>query len=81
VAHEVLVKRIDFVIGIHKFNGPASMNANGSLLWGLSPDLLLLVLLIYLKVFKQRIGLWNYVDTDVELETAPKFILRKPEAN
>jgi hypothetical protein len=52
VPHEVLVKRIDYVIGIHKFNGPASFNANQSLLRGLWTDLLLLVLLIYLKVFK-----------------------------
>jgi len=52
VPNEVLVKRIDYVVGIHKFNGPASLNSNASLFRGLCCDLMLLVLLIYLKIFK-----------------------------
>ena len=73
VPHEVLVKRYDYVIGIHKLNGNASLNANDSLLNGLLCDLVLLVLLVYLKIFKQKTGLWNYVDTDVDIQINPKF--------
>jgi hypothetical protein len=56
VPAEVLVSRIDFVIGLQKFSGPAAYPKSVSILRGLLWNLILLVLLVLLKVYMHRTG-------------------------
>mmetsp|Transcript_29083 Transcript_29083/g.28071 ORF Transcript_29083/g.28071 Transcript_29083/m.28071 type:complete len:154 (+) Transcript_29083:769-1230(+) len=55
-----LVSRIDFIIGIHKFSGPASPYDVGTL-WGIFPDFMVLLSLFLHKNYLINIGVWNYV--------------------
>ena len=48
---EILVRRLDFIIGLHKFNGPASYPRDLGIFRGIIWDLLLLIMLVNLKSY------------------------------
>jgi hypothetical protein len=47
----VLAHRIDYIIGIHKFSGPASYPKNGGILFGIFADVLLLMSFLLRKQY------------------------------
>ena len=69
----VLVTRIDYVIGLTKFSGPASYPKNIGILPGILWDLLILIMLVNLKSYLVMTGQWHYVRTDSDIHCTPKF--------
>ena len=61
VLPEVLITRIDYIIGIHKFAGPSSYPYNEGILNGIITDLLVLFALLLHKNFLIKVGIWHYV--------------------
>ena len=68
-----LVKRIDYIIGLHKFNGPASYPRDIGIFRGILWDLLLLIMLVNLKSFLVMTGQWHFVRTDSTIHKTPKY--------
>jgi hypothetical protein len=56
IPSEALVSRIDYVIGLQKFSGPAAYPKSVSIFRGLLWNLILLVLLVLLKVYMHKTG-------------------------
>ena len=67
------MSRIDFVIGLTKFSGPASYPRDIGILPGISLDLLILVALVNVKSYFVLSGKWHYVRTDSDIHCTPKF--------
>lgn len=65
--------RIDYVIGLTKYSGPASYPKNIGILPGILWDLLILVMLVNLKSYLIMTGQWHYVRTDRDIHSMPKF--------
>lgn len=60
---EVLIIRLDYIIGIHKFAGPSSYPHDEGILNGIICDLLVLFALLLHKNFLIKVGIWHYVRT------------------
>mmetsp|Transcript_22704 Transcript_22704/g.17127 ORF Transcript_22704/g.17127 Transcript_22704/m.17127 type:complete len:202 (+) Transcript_22704:448-1053(+) len=80
VLPETLVTRVDYVLGIHKFWGPASYPQNQGTLWGIFPDLLVVFALFIHKKFLVGIGAWHYVKVDNDSYATPKFFLKEQQS-
>ena len=74
VPEETLVSRIDYVIGVHKFSGPASASDVGTLL-GILPDFIVLLTLFLHKNYLILIGVWNYAKVENNIYVSPSFRL------
>ena len=61
VSPEILVRRIDYILGIHKFAGPSSFPRDEGILHGIIGDLLVLFALLLHKNYLVRVGIWHYV--------------------
>lgn len=72
---QVLASRIDYVIGIHKFSGPASYPRNVGIFNGIVADILLLMILLLHKQYLSKIGAWNYVKNKDNIYKNPSFQL------
>jgi hypothetical protein len=72
---QVLASRIDYVIGIHKFSGPASYPRNVGIFNGIIADILLLMILLLHKQYLSKIGAWNYVKNNDNIYKNPSFQL------
>ena len=72
---QVLASRIDYVIGIHKFSGPASYPRNVGIFNGIVADILLLMILLLHKQYLSKIGAWNYVKNKDNVYKNPSFQL------
>lgn len=68
-----LVTRIDYIIGLTKFSGPASYPKNIGILPGILWDLLILLMLVNLKSYLVITGQWHYVRNDNNIHCNPKF--------
>ena len=67
--------RIDYLIGIHKFSGPASYPKNQGIFSGILADILLLMVLLLHKQYLSKIGAWNYVKNEENIYKHPSFTL------
>ena len=70
---QVLASRIDYIIGIHKFSGPASYPRNQGIFLGILADILLLMTLLLHKQYLSKIGAWNYVQNKDNIYKNPSF--------
>lgn len=70
---QVLASRVDYIIGIHKFSGPASYPRNTGIFYGILADVLLLMALLLHKQYLSKIGAWNYVKTHGNIYKNPSF--------
>jgi hypothetical protein len=70
---EILVRRIDYIVGLHKFNGPASYPRDIGIFRGILWDLLLLIMLVNLKSYLVMTGQWHFVRTDSNIAKTPKY--------
>jgi hypothetical protein len=75
VPFELLITRYDFIVGLQKFNGPASYPMNQGIFRGLFWDLALLVALINLRRYAWFTGSWKYIKNSDNIQTEPKFVL------
>jgi hypothetical protein len=78
---QVLASRIDYIIGIHKFSGPASYPRNMGIFTGIIADVLLLMVLLLHKQFLSKIGAWNYVKNEDNVYKNPSFTLNNKTVN
>lgn len=69
----MLASRVDYIIGIHKFAGPASYPRNTGIFYGILADVLLLMALLLHKQYLSKIGAWNYVKTQGNIYKNPSF--------
>ena len=58
---EVLIMRIDYIIGIHKYAGPSSYPHDQGIFFGIVYDLLVLFALLLHKTYLIKVGVWHYV--------------------
>lgn len=70
---QYLVTRIDYIIGLNKFSGPASYPKNIGILPGIIWDMLILIMLVNVKSYLVLTGQWHYVRTDRDIHCMPKF--------
>ena len=75
----MLVTRIDYIIGIHKFSGPASYPFNEGILVGILPDLFMLFALLLHKNYLIAIGIWHYVRVKNNVYQNPSFKCKPSE--
>ena len=68
-----MATRADYIIGIHKFSGPASYPRNVGIFQGILADILLLMALLLHKQYLSKIGAWNYVKTQDNIYKNPSF--------
>lgn len=68
-----LVTRIDFLVGLTKFSGPASYPKNIGILPGILWDLLILVMLVNVKSYLVLTGQWHYVRGASDIHCMPRF--------
>jgi len=73
---ELLVRRIDFIIGLQKFSGPASYPRDIGIFRGIMWDLLLLIMLVNLKSYLVMTGQWHFVRNDNNIHKTPKYKTR-----
>ena len=73
MTEEVLVTRIDYIIGIHKFAGPASYPVNIGIFRGILPDLFALFALVLHKNYLNASGIWHYVKVRSNIYVNPSF--------
>lgn len=74
---QVLAHRVDYIIGVHKFSGPASYPKNGGIFFGLFADVLLLMAFLLHKQYLQKIGAWNYVKVEDNIYQNPSFTMEE----
>lgn len=74
-----LSSRIDYIIGIHKYSGPASYPRNVGTFWGVLADIILLLCLLIHKSFLTKIGAWSYVRVESSTYKSPSFNIRKED--
>ena len=70
---ELLVRRIDFIVGLQKYSGPASYPRDIGIFRGIVWDLLLLVMLVNLKGYLVMTGQWHFVRNDNNIHKTPKY--------
>jgi len=73
VAEVMLVTRIDFIIGLTKFSGPASYPSNIGILPGVLWEIIIMIMLVNLKSYLIMTGQWHYVRNDSDIHCNPKF--------
>lgn len=73
ISREVLVRRFDYLLGLQKYNGGASYPRNIGIFKGIIFDIILLVMLVYLKTYLVKTGQWHFVRTDNDIHVTPKF--------
>ena len=69
----MLVRRIDFIIGLQKYSGPSSYPRDIGIFRGILWDLLLLIMLVNLKSYLIMTGQWQFVRTDGNIHKTPKY--------
>lgn len=79
VMGEVLVSRIDYIVGIHKFSGPASHPKDQGILLGIIGDLLVLFALLLHKNYLLKVGMWHYVRVNNNIYQNPSFKCKSSE--
>jgi len=72
-AEQLLVNRIDYIIGIKKFAGPSSFPKDQGIFWGVFGDLLVLLALLIHKSYLVQVGLWHYVESRNNVYESPAF--------
>ena len=73
----VLAPRIDYIIGIHKFSGPASYPKNFGIFFGIFADIILLMAFLLHKQYLSKIGAWNYVKNEPNIYKNPSFTIEE----
>jgi hypothetical protein len=73
VSPDVLLLRIDYLIGIHKYAGGSSYPKNEGIFWGLFPDIVVIVALLLHKNYLYSIGVWHYIRTKNNIYQNPSF--------
>jgi len=73
ISRELLIRRVDYIIGLQKFNGGASYPRNIGIFKGVILDVVLLVMLVYLKTYLVKTGQWHFVQTDEDIHSNPKY--------
>lgn len=81
IASKELASRVDYIIGIHKFSGPASYPKNVGIFFGIFSDILLLMALLLHKQYLSKIGAWNYVKTEDNIYKNPSFKLNERDVS
>lgn len=82
ITSQELSTRIDYIIGIHKFSGPASYPRNVGIFLGLFGDIFVLLALLLHKQFLNKIGAWDYIKTKDSVYKNPSFeIYNKDNTN
>lgn len=69
----ILTTRIDFIIGLSKFGGPASYPTNVGILSGIMWEIVILIMLVNLKSYLIMTGQWHYVRNDSDIHSNPRF--------
>jgi hypothetical protein len=70
---QTLAYRADYLIGIHKFSGPASYPRNQGIFLGIFADIVLLMAFLLHKQYLSKIGAWNYVLPQDNIYKNPSF--------
>lgn len=70
---ETLLKRIDYVIGIHKFSGTSSYPKDEGILRGITQDLLVMLALLLHKNYLIAVGVWHYIRPKNNIYQNPSF--------
>ena len=73
IAREVLVRRLDYIIGLQKYTGGASYPRDKGIFRGIMWDIILLVLLVFLKAYLVKTGQFHFVRTEDDIHSTPKF--------
>lgn len=68
-----LLTRSDYIIGVHKYSGPASYPRDQGIFLGLLPDILVLISMIILKNYLVKVGVWNFVINKSNIYKTPAF--------
>lgn len=76
---QTLASRIDYIIGIRKFSGPASYPKNQGIFVGIFADVTLLMFMLIHKQYLSKIGAWNYVKSNSNIYVNPSFSIDKEE--
>lgn len=76
---EILLKRFDYILGVHKFTGPYSYPYDQGILQGLIGDIMVLITLLALKNYLTKLGIWNYVVIKDNIYQNPAFKCRYDE--
>ena len=70
---EVLLVRIDYIIGIHKYSGTASYPLDEGVLKGILLDMFVLLALLLHKNYLMKIGVWHFVRVKNDIYHNPSF--------
>ena len=73
ISREVLVRRLDYIIGLQKYTGGASYPKDMGIFRGIMWDIALLVLLVYLKAYLVKTGQFHFVISDEDIHSTPRF--------
>jgi len=79
VMPEVLLKRLDYVVGVHKFTGPYSYPYEQGILEGIMGDMIVLISLLVHKNYLTKLGIWNFVKINDKIYENPSFKCRTDE--
>jgi hypothetical protein len=72
-SEQLLVSRLDYIIGIHKFAGPSSFPRDQGIFWGVFGDILILIAILIHKSYLVSVGLWHYVESRTNIYESPAF--------
>jgi len=72
-SEQILVTRMDYIIGIRKFAGPSSFPKDQGIFWGVFGDMLVLLALLIHKQYLVAVGLWHYVESSTNIYQSPSF--------
>ncbi|TNV87609.1 hypothetical protein FGO68_gene11570 [Halteria grandinella] len=73
VPSEALIKRLDYIIGLHKYTGPASYPREQGILFGIMPDLIVLFMILNVKIYFDMTGKWNNLQIKNSIYDTPAF--------
>jgi hypothetical protein len=77
---EILITRLDYIVGLRKFSGPASYPRDEGILSGLGLDIAIIVTLMFLKTYLVEVGRWDYVRTGSgSIYETPSFAKDEPD--
>ena len=69
----ILVRRFDYIFGIYKFTGPASLPKDQGIFLGLIGDILIISCLLFHKGYLQASGQWHYVKITNDIYSCPSI--------
>lgn len=73
VPAEALLKRFDYILGVHKYSGPASYPQDQGILWGTMPDLIVLFMILNVRIYFTMTGRWNHFIIKSSIYDTPAF--------